>query len=334
MHYLYQAIMGHLSSHTPDEYTSMFESLVSSPYQLILWTVLFLLCNYAVVRGGIEKGIERVSNVMMPLFFILLVIFCAKALSLSGAREGLRFLFQPDWSAIRPSLMINALGQAFMSLSIGVGTLITYASYFSDDTRILRTSATVVSLDTMVALLAGLIIFPILFSFGGEVAAGPKLVFEVLPNIFQQMAGSYLWAVGFFLLLFMASITSTISMSEVCITYMVEDQHLSRRAACTWLTAVVIVIAVLCALSFNVLSEVHLFGKTIFDFCDYTVSNVLMPIGGFFSAIVVGWLIDRRIAERELSTQDGRLSIAARIVLLLIRYVAPILILAIFLAGV
>lgn len=331
LQYLANALVGGLNGHTPSEYSDMFLQLLQSPYQMVMWTIIFLLVNHLVLLGGVQKGIERVSNVMMPLFFVLLTIFAIKALTLPGAKAGLHFLLKPDFSAVSPKLFVNALGQAFMSLSIGMGTLITYSSYFSDDTQLLRTSTTVAGMDTMVAMLAGLVIFPILFTFGGEVAAGPKLVFEVLPNIFQQMGGSYLWAVGFFLLLFFASITSTISMSEVGVVFLTEERHMSRSNATALLTMIVMVLAILCALSYNVLNDIRILGLTIFDVCEYLSSNVLMPLGGLFSAILVGWLVKKEVVEQQLhNTKTGRLSIWGKGVYFLLKYVCPVLILMIF----
>ena len=168
--------------------------------------------NYLILRKGIQKGIERISNFMMPILFILLIIFCINSLLLPNAMEGVKFLFNPDFSKVTPKMVVGAMGQAFFSLSLGLTGLLTYASYFSDKTPLVKSATIIAILDTFVAIMAGIIIFPAVFSFGLEPAAGPKLVFEILPNIFQQMPGGYFWSAAFFILLFFASITSTISM--------------------------------------------------------------------------------------------------------------------------
>lgn len=331
--YLFQSISGGLSGRTAQEYSEMFGSFTANPYRSVLWTMLFLLINFLVLRRGIEKGIERLSNIMMPILFLILIVFCVNSVLLPNSSDGLSFLFNPDFSKLTPKVVLGALGQAFFSLSLGLTCLLTYASYFSDKTPIVRSATIVAVLDTVVAILSGIIIFPAVFSFGLEPAAGPKLVFEILPGIFQQMPGGYFWAVAFFLLLFFASITSTISMSEISIAYFVEVRKMSRSNATLANTLIALVFGMLCALSFGVLSDFRLFGMTLFELFDYVSSNVLLPIGGVMLAVFVGWIVDRKVVDEQLTDYGTRRITLKHPIYFCIRYVAPICITLIFLYG-
>ncbi len=329
--YLYQAVQGSLSGHTPQEYSDMFSSLLESPLRCVGWTVLFLILNFVVMSRGIEKGIERVASTMMPLLFVILIIFCIKSLFLPDAGKGLRFLFYPDFSKLTMRGVLDAFGQAFLSLSIGISCLVTYSSYFKDDTSLTKDATTVAVLDTLVAILSGVMIFPAVFSFGVEPTAGPRLIFEVLPGIFQQMTGGYIWALLFFLLVFFASLTSTISLSEIPITFLIEEHKLSRPRAIAWTALFTFALAVLAALSFNALDDVKLWDKNIFDMMDYAASNIFMLIGGLFTAVYVGWILDRKVVHDQL-TNGGRLKGSAEPYLIFcLRYVAPVSIFFIFL---
>ena len=330
--YLYRAASGKLSGYTPQEYNEMFTMLVSSPWRCVGWTMLFLLFNFLVMSRGIAKGIERVSRVMMPLLFVILTIFCINSLLMPGAVKGLKFLFYPDFSALTMRGVLDAFGQAFLSLSIGMSCLVTYSSYFKDDTSLARDAFTVAALDTLVAILSGVMIFPAVFSFGMEPTAGPRLIFEVLPSVFQQMTGGYMWALLFFLLVFFASLTSTISVSEIPVTFLIEEHHLSRHSAIKWVATFTIVLATLAALSFSVLDEVKLWGKNIFDMMDYAASNIFMLLGGLFTAVYVGWILDRKVVHDQL-TNGGRLkgTLVEPYLIFCLRYVAPVSIFFIFL---
>ena len=329
--YLYQAALGGLSGHTPQEYSEMFTSLIANPWRCVGWTVLFLILNFIVMSWGIEKGIERVASIMMPLLFVILIVFCVNSLLLPGAGKGLNFLFYPDFSQLTMRGVLDAFGQAFLSLSIGISCLVTYSSYFKDNTSLTKDATTVAVLDTMVAILSGVMIFPAVFSFGVEPTAGPRLIFEVLPSIFQQMSGGYVWALLFFLLVFFASLTSTISLSEIPITFLIEEHKLTRPKAINWTALITFALATIAALSFNVLDDVKLFDKNIFDLMDYAASNIFMLLGGLFTAVYVGWFLDRKVIRDQL-TNGGRLKGAAEPYLIFcLRYVAPISIVFIFL---
>lgn len=331
--YLVQAISGGLTGHTPEEFSLIFNEFTASPVRSVAWTLLFLLLNFLVLRRGVERGIERVSNILMPILFLLLIIFCINSLSLPGAARGMDFLFNPDFSKLTPSVVLGAMGQAFFSLSLGLTCLLTYASYFSDSTRLVRSATIIAILDTAVAVLAGIIIFPAVFSFNVEPTAGPTLVFETLPSVFQQMPCGYFWAVAFFALLFFASLTSTISMSEISISFFQEEWSLSRTKATGLNTIAAMFFGTLCALSFGVLSHLTIFGMTFFDLFDFVSSNILLPIGGMTLSLFVGWWVDRRFVDQQLTNNGAlRVSMVAPIRFCM-RFVAPICIALVFLYG-
>lgn len=297
----------------------------------VFWTAAFLVINILVLLGGVTKGIERASNILMPLLFIILVAFCINSFFLPGFREGMEFLFKPDFSKITPSVLLGAMGQAFFSLSIGMGCMMIYASYFNKNSRLGRTAVTTATLDTLVAVLAGIIIFPAVFSFGMSPSQGSALVFEVLPYIFAQLPGGMIWATLFFLLLFVASLTSTVSLSEISISYFCESKKMSRRAATLLTSAIVFAGATLCALSFGPLSGVTIAGNNIFDLLDYLTSNIMLPAGGLAISIYVGWVIPRKFVKEQLTDGSSYRFRAMPLLMLSLRYICPAAILLIFL---
>lgn len=332
LEYLWNSVSGNLLGHTPEQYSDMFGSLVGSPLRCVLWTWLFLILNFAVLSRGIQKGVERMANIMMPLLFVLLIVFCVNSLMLPDSMKGIDFLFDPEFDHLGWKGVVDAMGQAFMSLSLGVTCLITYSSYFNDDSRLMKDAVTISSLDTIVAILAGIVIFPAVFSFGMDPQDGPDLIFNTLPTIFQQMPGGTIWAALFFLLLFFASITSTISLSEIPITFMIDEYKLSRRKALLITAAQMSVIAILSALSFSTLSDFKLFGKNIFDFLDYVGPNIFMLFGGLVTAVYVGWFLKKDVIHNQL-TNGGkfRAGFVQTYIILCLRYIAPIAIIIIFL---
>ena len=305
----------------------------STGWRPVMWTLIFLLCNGLILMRGVRKGIEKASNILMPVLFILLVVFCINSLLMPGAKEGLEFLFKPDFSKVDSSMLIGALGQAFFSLSIGLGTMMIYASYFSDSTPLVKSASLTASLDTLVAILAGVIIFPAVFTFNAEPAAGPRLVFEVLPDIFHNLPGGAIWSTLFFFLLFLASLTSTISMSEICIAFFCEQFGLSRRKATLLNTGIAMGLGALCAMSFGILDDFKIFGLTIFNLFDYAASNVMLPLGGMCISIFVGWFINRNIVESQLKGTGTIQMWFLRLIVFSLRFVAPIGIGLVFLSG-
>lgn len=330
--YLWSSASGNLLGHTPEEYSNIFSSFVSSPWRCVMWTLLFLILNFLVLNRGVEKGIERIASFMMPLLFLLLIVFCVNSLLLPDSDEGMEFLFEVDFDDLGWKGVVDAMGQAFMSLSLGVTCLITYSSYFKDDSNLMKDAVTISGLDTLVAILAGIVIFPAVFSFGLEPNAGPKLIFEILPTIFQQMPGGSIWATLFFLLLFFASITSTISLSEIPITFMIDEYKISRGKAIAITAVLMTIIAVLSALSFSTLSDVKLLGRNLFDFLDFVGPNFFMLLGGLVTAIYVGWVLKKDVIHEQL-TNGGmhRSRFVQPYIIFSLRYIAPVAIVIIFL---
>ncbi len=333
LEYIYQSIIGFSGMHTQEALHTQFDAFSTSNWRPLMWTIIFLTLNLWILLRGVQKGIERMSNIMMPALFLILIIFCINSLTMSGAKEGLTFLFKPDFSKIDSSVLMGAMGQAFFSLSLGLGCLITYSSYFNRQTRLVRSASIIAGLDTMVAILAGVIIFPAIFTYGLQPEAGPKLVFEILPSIFIDLPGGMIWSTLFFILLFFASITSTISMSEISIAYFVEEKNMSRRKA-TWLNYfIAAVFGSLCALSFGSLNHIQICGKTIFDLFDFISSNILLPVGGMAISIFVGWVLDQSIVRNEV-TNYGKVSVRTLgAIVFCLKYVAPICIALVFLCG-
>ena len=326
--YFVQSLCGSLSDVASGERQAAFDSFTGG-WRCVIWTLVILGLNCRIVLGGVRKGIERVSNLLMPLLFVLLLTLALNSLLLPGAADGLAFLFRPDFSTVDSGVILSALGQAFFSLSLGLGTMMIYASYFSHRTPLLKSAATTAGLDTMVALIAGVIIFPAVFTFGAEPAAGPKLVFEVLPDIFRMMPAGAVWSTLFFLLLLLASLTSTISMSEISVAYFSEQWGMSRRKAVAVNTSVAVVLGTLCALSFGPLSDLQICGMTVFNLFDRVASNIIMPVGGMLISIFSGWVLSRSVLQTELSPIPRAL---LRALTFSLRYIAPGAIAVIFIA--
>ena len=316
--------------------SSMFGDFVSNPWMPLAAHTAFLLITALIVVVGIKDGIEKFSKVMMPLLFFIVLAIAIYALTLPGAGKGVEYLFKPDFSKIDTEACAAALGQAFFSLSLGFGTILTYASYVSKNENIMfQSTATAVS-DLMFALIAGLAIMPAVFAFGIDPQSGPGLVFETLPFVFSMMPAGGFIAILFFLALLVAALTSSISMLEVGVAYLVEEKKFSRPAACALLFGICWMVGALCSLSFGPLSDVHIFGDTIFDFFDNLSSNILMTLGSLFTVLFVGWCLKKTDIYDEF-TNGGSLRTNVKvfgILWFLIRYICPVAIITIFLLGI
>ena len=316
--------------------SSMFGDFVSNPWMPLAAHTAFLLITALIVVVGIKDGIEKFSKVMMPLLFFIVLAIAIYALTLPGAGKGVEYLFKPDFSKIDAEACAAALGQAFFSLSLGFGTILTYASYVSKNENIMfQSTATAVS-DLMFALIAGLAIMPAVFAFGIDPQSGPGLVFETLPFVFSMMPAGGFIAILFFLALLVAALTSSISMLEVGVAYLVEEKKFSRPAACALLFGICWMVGALCSLSFGPLSDVHIFGDTIFDFFDNLSSNILMTLGSLFTVLFVGWCLKKTDIYDEF-TNGGSLRTNVKvfgILWFLIRYICPVAIITIFLLGI
>lgn len=330
--YMVHSVTGSLARFsTPEEYGSIFQNFISDPWRPVLYTALFVLVTHFVIALGVQKGIERSAKVLMPLLFVILVTLAIHGMTMPGSGEGLKFFFKPDFSKVSASTFLVALGQAFFSLSIGLGTMVTYASYFKPDTNLRHTALSVTVLDTLVAILAGMVIFPAVFSAGIEPTSGPSLVFITLPGIFNTMPLSMVWSAVFFLLLVIAALTSTISLHEVITAYLHEEWHLSRRAAAWTTTAATMALGTVASLSLGVLGGWKICGLNIFDSLDFITANILLPVGGFFTCIFVGWVLDQQILKAQISNNGALKFRIYRLYIFLLRYVCPIILLLIFL---
>lgn len=331
LEYLFQSVTNGYGDSSAEEITKGFEVFYHSMQKPILWQLCFFALTAYIVYAGVKQGIEKYSKIMMPLMVVLMVGMCIKSLSLDGASEGLRFLFSPDFSKINAQVILEALGQAFFSLSLGMGILITYSSYMSKKEKIHQTAAIVVFADTLLALLAGVMIFPAVFSFGIAPDSGPGLVFVTLPNIFNQMGGGYFFAIIFFLLLTVAALTSTISVMEVIVSLVQEELRWERKKATIVATLAVTVVGVLCTLSFGLGESYHISGMNFFDALDYVTSNWLLPIGGVFAVIFVGYVMKKKDVADELSNNNAFPIKWFGAYHFIIRYMAPVAILLILL---
>jgi len=332
LEYMIHSLTGELAHYsTAGEYTALFDTFVRNPWRPVLYTTLFVLLTHVIIALGVEKGIERSAKVLMPLLLAILVVLSVHSLLTPGGGEGLRFFFKPDFSAVTPRTVLVALGQAFFSLSIGIGTMVTYASYFKADTNLRHTALSVTLLDSLVAILAGVVIFPAVFSVGIAPESGPSLVFITLPGIFNTMPLSMVWSSIFFLLLVVAALTSTISLHEVLTVYFSEEWHLSRRAAAWTTTLSTAVLAALASLSLGALGGYPIFGKNLFDGLDFLTANILLPLGGLATSLFVGWHLDKRVIRREMTNEGSLRFRIFGLFLFLLRYVCPAVLCLIFL---
>lgn len=332
LQYLYASIMGNINGDAAyvQEY---FTKFTSSPIEPIVWTIAFVVITHLVVVRGVRRGIEKVSNVLMPTLFVLLVIIVVASCSLPNAWKGIRFLFHPDFSRVDHQVIFDGLGQAFFSLSLGTACLCTYSSYFTRQTNLLRSSIKVALVDTMVAVLAGLMIFPAAFSVGINPDSGPSLIFITLPNVFQQAftpALGYVVGVLFYALLALAALTSTISMHEIGTSLIFEELHVSRKRGAVIETVIAICIGIACSLSCGAV-DITVCGKSFLNFCDFLTSNVLLPLGSFATCILIGWIAPKKMVKEEF-TNWGTVSVAVyKGWLFLVRFVSPTCIAIVFL---
>ena len=333
--YLLKSVTFAFESASQSAMSTMFSDFVSSTWGPLLVHTGFLLVTTLIVVVGIKDGIEKFSKVMMPLLFFMVLAIAIYSMTLPGAKAGLDYLFNPDFSKITGKACAAALGQAFFSLSLGFGTIMTYASYVDKKENILfQSTATAVS-DLMFALIAGMAIMPAVFAFGLNPQSGPGLVFETLPFVFGQMPAGGFVAILFFLALLVAALTSSISMLEVAVAYLVEEKGFSRVWACVVLFVICWVVGAVCSLSFGPLSDVKIGGGNIFDFFDNLSSNILMTLGSLLTVLFVGWRLKKTDVYDEF-TNGGTLSRNAKlfgVLWFLIRYICPLAIISIFVSG-
>ncbi len=335
LQYLYAAIAGQLSGDAA-YVLNYFQTFSSDPVKPCLWAVGFVLITHLVVALGVNKGIERVSKLLMPLLLLILVILVIASCLLPNAVAGIEFLLKPDFSKVTGDVFLDALGQAFFSLSLGTACLCTYASYFKSDTNLLKSSVQIALLDSGIAILAGLMIFPAAFSVGVNPDSGPSLIFITLPNVFHQAFASFQWngyiiSVLFYALLVFAALTSTISMHEIGTAFFHEELHLPRQRATWILTVVCSVIAVFCSLSVGAKPGLQVFGLSLMDACDFLTAKLMLPAGAFLTSIILGWLVDRQMVKDEF-TNHGTIRESFFVAYMFsIRYIVPLCIIMVFL---
>lgn len=309
-----------------------FLSTMGGAISPIVWQFIVLAVVSIILIAGVKNGIERITKTLMPLLFILIVICCIRALTLEGATDGLKFIFQVDFTKITPAVILSALGLAFFKLSIGMGTMITYGSYFTNDNNLIATSAKVALSDTLVSLLAGIAIFPVVFTFGLEPGSGPGLLFKTIPLVFSKIPFGNILLIVFFLLTSIAATTAMLSLAEVPVAFMTEEWKINRKKAVLLTTSTMLIIGALTVHPSSTFGNVMVAGKSFFDLFDYISSNILLPIGGLLIAIFVGYIAVKDNVISEISNQ-GTLnnSFAINSYTFVLKYISPVLLLIIFL---
>lgn len=332
--YIVKAVTGAFTIADPDVLGGLFVNFITNPVEPIIYHLIFMLLTLGIVIGGISGGIEKYSKILMPSLFVMMILIMIRSLTLPNAMEGVRFLLVPDFSKITGDVVLAALGQVFFSLSLGMGAMITYGSYLSKDEDLISSSVQIPLIDTAIALIAGLAILPAVFSFGFDPEGGPGLLFVTLPAVFSQMPLSSVFGVIFFTLVLFAALTSSISLLEVVVSYVVDEWKWNRKMASIVLGGIIFLMGVPSSLGMGVWSDIRpIMGKDIFDSVDFIASNVFLPLGGMMLCVFIGWFwgIDKALAE---ITNNGKLNFAlAGAWSFLIKFIAPVAILVVFIQG-
>lgn len=336
LEYIFQAVTNRFAGRSSSEFITMFQDFSLNPFRPLVWLFVFILLTHFIIVKGVQKGIERSSKVLMPVLSILILLLAVCSIMLPGAEKGIEFLLKPDFGKVTPSVFLGAMGQAFFSLSLGMGCLSTYASYFGKDTRLGHTAMSVGLIDTFVAVLAGLIIFPAAFSVGIQPDAGPSLIFITLPNVFQQAFSgvpvlAYVCSILFYVLLALAALTSTISLHEVSTAFLHEKFNFSRGKAARMVTAGSLIIGIVASLALGVWSDYKIAGMNFFDALDFLTAKIMLPIGGMMTALFVGWVLNRQIVRDEVTNYGSLKAGYYPVYIFILKYIAPIGIAAIFL---
>ena len=334
LEYIVTSVSNGFANKGPEDFVAIFQNFSQDPVRPIVWCLTFLFLTHFVIVKGVKDGIEKSSKVLMPILFILILVLAVCSMSLPDASKGLEFLLKPDFSKVNADVFLGAMGQAFFSLSLGMGCLSTYASYFGSYTQMGKTALSVGVIDTMVAILAGLIIFPAAFSVGIQPDAGPSLIFITLPNVFQQAFGgvpflAMIFSLMFYVLLALAALTSTISLHEVVTAYLNEQFGISRGRAALWVTGFCVVTGVLSSLSLGVWDD-KFFGLGFFDLLDFVTAKLMLPLSGLLVSLFVGWYLKRSLSYEELTNYGLQKAPYFPIYMFILRYLAPIAIVLIF----
>jgi len=331
LEYFTHSMVGGFEGKSPLELQIYFNNFSSSIFRPLLWTSVFIFITHLIVVSGVKRGVEKAAKILMPLLFVILIMMSIQSLSLEYASKGLLFLFKPDFSKITATVVLNAMGQAFFSLSVGICCLATFASYFDNQTNLQQSALQVTMIDTLVALLAGIIIFPAVFSFGIAPTTGPKLVFITIPQVLIQLPFGNIWAFIFFLLLALAALTSTISLLEVPTVYIQEEFHTSRRTASRIASLFIWVLGILCTLYFNVLADIKLFDLTFFELLDFATAKLMLPLGGLFICLFMNKHVKKEDLRAIMTNHGNTVFYFFNTFVFFVRWVAPILIILVFL---
>lgn len=331
--YMFKSVTGLLSN--VDGIGDAFGAFISSPVEPIVWMAIYLIANIVVVAKGVSGGIEKVSKILMPSIYVLFIIITIRSLTLPGGWAGIEFLFKPDFSVVTGKTLLAALGQAFFSLSLGMGCMMTYGSYLNKEENLQSNALIVTLMDTSVAILAGVAIFPALFAYGMDPAAGPGLVFVVVPTIFAQMGSiGMILSVVFFAALTVAAFTSSVSLLEVVVAYLMDERKMERKKSVNITGGIMIVTSTLSSLSMGALSGVTFLGVGFFDFFDILTDKIFLAIGGLLLAIFVGWFVKKEDLKDEL-TNGGTVKFALfELWYAVVKYVIPVAIAAVAIMGI
>ena len=334
LEYILSSVTNGFADKKPEDFVAAFQSFSQDPIRPVVWLLAFLFFTHYIVVKGVKDGIEKSSKILMPVLFILIVVLAICSMALPNASKGLEFLLKPDFSKVNADVFLGAMGQAFFSLSLGMGCLSTYASYFGSDTRLGKTALSVGVIDTFVAILAGLIIFPAAFSVGIQPDAGPSLIFITLPNVFQQAFGgipflAMIFSLLFYVLLALAALTSTISLHEVVTAYLNERFKISRNRAAMLVTGFCVVTGILSSLSLGAW-DAKFFSLGFFDLLDFVTAKLMLPLGGLLVCLFVGWYLKRSVSYEELTNYGLQKAAYFPVYMFILRYFAPIAITLIF----
>ena len=338
LEYIYQSVVNGFKDKDAEALSTMFDHFREGSIRPVIWFLVFMGMTAYIVSAGVKDGIEKYAKILMPILLVLLFILCIRALTFKDAKLGLSFLFKPDFSIFSnfkdaTETILMALGQAFFSLSIGMGTLITYGSYINKKDNLATTAVTVSMADTFIAVLAGVAIFPVVFAFGIDPAEGEDLVYKTLPIIFQQMPGGYIFSLMFFVLLGLAALTSTISVLEVVTAYFVEELGMVRKRATLIATLSISVLGFFAAASWGWFTNITIFSKNVFGILDFTSANILLPLGGLCIVAFIGWYLGREKARNELSSEGIHKTRYVPVYMFIVKFIAPIAIALVFLNG-
>ncbi len=336
-HYVFASAIGHLDGN-PEYFKQYFNDISGDAVIPVFWAILMIVITHFVVVRGVQSGIEKASKMMMPMLFVLLLVVVVCSCMLPGASKGIEYVFNPDFSKISADSIIDALGQTFFSMSIGMGCLCTYASYFKEDTNLTSAAVQISGISILVAVLAALMIFPAAFAVGIEPDAGPSLIFITLPNVFEQAFGGIpflaeIVSIAFYLMLVLAALTSLISLHEVGTAYLHEEKNISRRKAAWIVTGVCSLICIFCSLSFGDREWLHFFGGTLFSWFDFVTGQLMLPIGGLFTTLFVCWYVDKKIIYDQYTNRGHLSSGTFPLFFFCAKFFCPVCIILIFLNG-